>query len=176
MKHVAPPDSQEPLAAVTVIFCQENHSYLLLERVRNPRDPWSGHLAFPGGRRESSDQDLLATAMRECREECGLALLPEQMQQSLPAAAAGKFLGKKPLWVQPFVFEIAAVPELSLQTTEIRAAYWLDQIAFQDKNKHQSRCLVPFSEEKFPCFPVEQSWLWGFTYAVLYSFEFGCRS
>ena len=42
---------------------------LLIRRAEHPRDPWSGHMAFPGGRRDEGDRDLLHTAVREGREE-----------------------------------------------------------------------------------------------------------
>ncbi|MGH7539456.1 MAG: NUDIX hydrolase, partial [Gemmatimonadota bacterium] len=37
-------------------------------------DPWSGHVALPGGHADPADPDLLDTARRELREETGLAL------------------------------------------------------------------------------------------------------
>jgi 8-oxo-dGTP pyrophosphatase MutT (NUDIX family) len=49
-------------------------SFLLIERARFAGDPWSGHLALPGGRRHAGDADLRATAERETHEEVGLDL------------------------------------------------------------------------------------------------------
>ncbi|BCU70464.1 NUDIX hydrolase [Stygiolobus caldivivus] len=57
-------------AAVTVIV-SKNGYILLIKRKQNPRDPWSGHVAFPGGRRENSESCYEA-AMRECYEEVGI--------------------------------------------------------------------------------------------------------
>jgi len=45
-----------------------------IERVERHGDPWSGHMALPGGKRDPEDPDLAATAARETREEVGLAL------------------------------------------------------------------------------------------------------
>ena len=45
---------------------------LFIVRATDERDPWSGHVALPGGREEPGDADLLETALRELREETGL--------------------------------------------------------------------------------------------------------
>ncbi|WP_462137594.1 NUDIX hydrolase [Candidatus Mycalebacterium sp.] len=43
-----------------------------IKRSRRPLDRFSGHIAFPGGAREKNDPDILATAIRETREETGM--------------------------------------------------------------------------------------------------------
>ena len=61
-----------PKAAVALIeYCAEESEFLLLQRAIHPDDPWSGHLSFPGGRKEEDDQDLLATCIRETAESVG---------------------------------------------------------------------------------------------------------
>jgi 8-oxo-dGTP pyrophosphatase MutT (NUDIX family) len=47
---------------------------LFIKRAERATDPWSGHIAFPGGKREPSDASLLETARRETREEVALDL------------------------------------------------------------------------------------------------------
>lgn len=47
---------------------------LYIKRATRPTDKWSAHVAFPGGRRDETDEDGLYTAMRETWEEVGLDL------------------------------------------------------------------------------------------------------
>lgn len=47
---------------------------LFIKRSSRPGDSWSSHVAFPGGRREESDENGLYTAMRETWEEVGIDL------------------------------------------------------------------------------------------------------
>ncbi len=64
-------------AAVALIFrASESGSpeLLFIKRAEYPGDPWSGQVAFPGGREEAGDADLAYTAIRETREETGLDL------------------------------------------------------------------------------------------------------
>ena len=68
-------------AAVSIIIVKPNAPHdaqvLLIERSKNKNDPWSGHMAFPGGRYQDNDQDILSTAIRETLEEIGLDLRKE---------------------------------------------------------------------------------------------------
>lgn len=62
-------------AAVTIVLrdgasCVEA---LLIERAANPDDPASGEVALPGGHVDEADGSLVTTALRELREEVGLA-------------------------------------------------------------------------------------------------------
>ena len=48
---------------------------LFIERATRTGDPWSGHIAFPGGKKQDNDNSICATAIRETQEEIGLNLL-----------------------------------------------------------------------------------------------------
>ena len=64
-------------AAVAMVISEQEDrglSALFIQRAEHPDDPWSGQMAFPGGRRESYDSSLDAAARRETLEEVGLEL------------------------------------------------------------------------------------------------------
>lgn len=62
------------LASVMMLIRNMDDSLelLFIKRPDNPGDAFSGHIAFPGGKKIDSDQDLLETAIRETREEVGI--------------------------------------------------------------------------------------------------------
>lgn len=103
------PSTIEPtagLAAVSAIFGPELE-LLLVRRAEQPGDPWSGHLAFPGGRVEEGE-DPLEAAIRETREEVDLALDSDWLVGRLDDLLA---VGGRPgMVVRPYVF---FAPELS---------------------------------------------------------------
>src|SRR3954452_25490336 len=55
-----------------VLVCLHEDAVLLARRALHEDDPWSGHAGLPGGRWELGDESLLATALRETREEVGI--------------------------------------------------------------------------------------------------------
>jgi len=97
---------------------------LFIKRAEFIGDPWSGQMAFPGGRHEPQDASLHETAMRETREELALDL-----------AIEGRLLGTlddiyprnpvlPPILVRPFVF--VATPSAPLAPShEVAMAFWL---------------------------------------------------
>ena len=73
--------TQEPssegrrLAAVAMIVKdRDSPSILLIKRAERIGDPWSGQIAFPGGKMQEEDRTARDTAVRETREEVGFDL------------------------------------------------------------------------------------------------------
>lgn len=63
-------------AAVALVLRQAKNGVevLFIQRAVAERDPWSGQIAFPGGGRETSDRDLVDTAVRETGEETAVRI------------------------------------------------------------------------------------------------------
>jgi 8-oxo-dGTP pyrophosphatase MutT (NUDIX family) len=61
-------------AAVLVpLYVRDDHLHAVFTRRGEDLRRHSGEISFPGGRRDSADSDLTATALREAEEEIGLA-------------------------------------------------------------------------------------------------------
>lgn len=94
-----------PDAAVAVLVRRDESAgptVLLGRRARRDSDPWSGHIALPGGRPEARDRDLMDTALRECGEEAGIHLRRNDVVGGLPEIIAGRVTGRH-VRVWPFL-------------------------------------------------------------------------
>lgn len=155
----------EGSAAVAIIKCRyPTESFLILRRAPHPGDPWSGHYSFPGGKKDQTDPNLLATCIRETEEETGIVLQPEQLYRKMGLEPAGRTF-RNPLWVRPFLFEIPEPPQLTLQLSEISDALWLIKDKFEIISKHREVEMLP--GQLFPAYPVRDYYIWGFTYRLL---------
>ena len=70
----AKPGTYDSEAAVSLLLrpSGDGLKFLAIKRAESEGDPWSGHMALPGGRRDAEDEDLWVTAVRETWEETGL--------------------------------------------------------------------------------------------------------
>lgn len=155
-------------AAVAVIrLKQPDPAWLLVRRAENPRDPWSGHYAFPGGRRDPSDPDLFAACIRETREECGFSLPETAFLRELPPTTAGNSLGR-PVPVTPFLFELEAAPEIRLDPGECAGHLWLPESVMRSTGHQVHIRPLPQLDRDFPAIRLDDGGhVWGFTYGVL---------
>ena len=60
--------------AAVVMLLTPGRRVWFVQRAERAGDPWSGHVAFPGGHEEPGDVDLRHTARRETWEEVGVDL------------------------------------------------------------------------------------------------------
>ena len=135
---------------------------LLGRRASFPKDPWSGHIAFPGGRREGKDADLLDTALRELYEEAGVTLLRSSLTGRLPLAHAGRLTGHR-VAVQPWLFlcDVGSVPG---GDGEIEAWDWIPLSLLDDVTAR-----IPSPVEGHMGVRTSLGVLWGMTLATLES-------
>lgn len=162
------PAESKPSAAVAILHASAPEaSILLTRRAHRPGDPWSGHWSFPGGRHEQSDIDLLATALRELREECGISLEREHLTERLEDDWAGRVIGSS-VMVAPFVFKLPQQLSTILDHSEAAESVWMPMRTLLDLSLHRVRVIpgVP-PERKFPAFDLRGTPVWGFTYRVL---------
>jgi 8-oxo-dGTP pyrophosphatase MutT (NUDIX family) len=120
------------IAAAVAIALREGDEgieALFIHRADRAGDTWSGQIAFPGGRRDPGDADLLATAIRETREEIGVDLSSAERLGVLDDLhPRTPFL--PPVVVRPFVFALIERPTMTL-STEVQGAFWVPFRALQ---------------------------------------------
>ncbi|MCC6587319.1 MAG: NUDIX domain-containing protein [Bryobacterales bacterium] len=160
---------QQPVdAAVAIVRTRgPEPSILLMRRAERAGDAWSGHWSLPGGRCEAGDSDLLDTAIRELKEECGIQLSRDQMAEALPPTLARRRTGRF-LLVAPFVFEIETEIPAQVDGKEAIGTAWLPQRIVQDPMQHRlMNAPARPPEELFPSIDLPGVPLWGFTYRLL---------
>src|SRR5258705_6854336 len=102
-------------AAVAVILHDGDDGIeaLFIHRAIRAGDTWSGQIAFPGGRRDPGDVDLLDTAIRETHEEVGVDLTSAERLGTLDDLYPRTPV-LPPVVVRPFVFALTSRPPMVL--------------------------------------------------------------
>lgn len=142
---------------------------LFIERARDDRDPWSGHLAFPGGKVEQGEHARQA-AERETIEEVGLDLGPE-----LYLGRMSDIIGANlPVRVSCFAYGIKSETVPPVVSPEVRDVFW---VRISDLLKPESNQMVSVgfsgTSLKVPAIVMPQPGkpvLWGLTYRLVKQF------
>ena len=168
-----PVGSEGYLQAAVALVLRAEHGLevLLIKRAQSERDPWSGHMALPGGRRDASDADLQTTAIREAMEETGVDLdrLGVSLGRLDVVAPVSPRLPK--LTISPFVFGVAATVDARVASPEIEQIYWVSVDELRAPDTHDSVDIpLPGGTRAFPCFRVHGEVVWGLTYRIIQRF------
>jgi 8-oxo-dGTP pyrophosphatase MutT (NUDIX family) len=123
-------------------------------------------MALPGGRRETVDEDLLGTAIRETREEVGVELEREQLAGSLNDVIPRTPV-LPPIAVRPFVFLSPIRPRLALNP-EVASANWATLDRLLDPQTHHTVQLnIAGQTRSVPAYELESGIVWGMTERML---------
>ena len=103
-------------AAVAIMVRQglDATEMLMIRRATREGDPWSGHMGFPGGRRDPGDPCNFSCVLRETEEEIGVDLGQWGTRLGeLSDVNTGWRADRPEMLVTPFVFRVAELPELT---------------------------------------------------------------
>ena len=152
-------------AAVSIILdSRDLPRTLLIKRAERSGDPWSGQIAFPGGKFQEGDRTARDTAARETLEEVGIDL-----------GTNADFLG----YFQPFrthtgVMDV--VPALFLLRSpvtvrineEVTSYRWVDlKKLVSDESKVSYRLNFGGEPREVPAYRVEDYMIWGLTHRII---------
>lgn len=104
---------------------------LFIKRSEYPADPWSGQVAFPGGREEAADPTLADTAIRETREETGIDLIRDGTMIGTLDDLRPNTVRLPAVIVRPYVVLLNRFEPLVL-SDEVALAFWIPLDAFKD--------------------------------------------
>jgi 8-oxo-dGTP pyrophosphatase MutT (NUDIX family) len=142
---------------------------LFIKRAQQAGDPWSGQIALPGGRREPADADLLATAVRETREETGIELTGVEQLGALDDLYP-RTPTLPPVVVRPYVFVVGARPAL-VPDVEVERAFWVPLRRLGEPGVRRELTLtIRGVERTFPAYQLGDDVLWGMTERIITPF------
>ncbi len=162
-------------ASVALVLHEHNGDaldLLLIQRATRDSDPWSGHMAFPGGRRDPGDADVIHTARRETHEEVGLDLERDGevigRLDELRAVARHRPLD---LVISPIVFALGRPAPLCPSPREVESALWvpLPFLTSAAARTTYTRTLDGITSD-YPAFGYERYTIWGLTHRILDGF------
>jgi 8-oxo-dGTP pyrophosphatase MutT (NUDIX family) len=166
-------DPALPRAAVALVLRpgSEGPELLLIRRAEREGDPWSGHVALPGGREQADDASPVQTAARETHEEVGIDL-----------RAAGRLLGPlQPVWpvsaraprilVRAFVFWTPG-PVRATPNEEVDEVVWVPVEELRSPGAVTEHLLEieGHGPMRFPAFGTRGYVIWGLTHRILTTF------
>lgn len=138
----------------------------MIQRARRAGDPWSGQMAFPGGRQSASDQSILHTACREAEEEVGIDPAPLATHITrLSDLVTRSHHSWKPQVVTPFLFELKEAPLLRINH-EASTEIWIPTQLFRQPAGTLPWTVGPFTVA-LPCHYYQQYPIWGLSLLMI---------
>ena len=155
-----------PTAAVAAVVRDGLHGpeVLFIERAAKHGDPWSGQIAFPGGRTDPGDRDSWATAARETGEEVGFDLSATTPLGRLTDLEGGPRGTRLKLRVSPHICWFDGErPDLDLNH-EVADVLWVPLEHVADPANHVDYAYPPLGSQLWPGVQLDaHRVLWGLT-------------
>jgi 8-oxo-dGTP pyrophosphatase MutT (NUDIX family) len=174
---IANEDGTRRLAAIALVLrpgagaADADPELLMIKRAEAAGDPWSGHVACPGGRMDPGDHDLAQTAIRETWEETGVDLARDGRILGALDDISPRTPSLPPIIVRPFVAVVK--PELEIvQSSEVAEAFWVPLAALRERAAWGTAMVAVrgYGERQVTAFRHGSYTVWGLTERVLRQF------
>ena len=149
---------------------EDDPRIVFIERARREGDPWSGQMAFPGGRVDPEDSSERVTAERETQEEVGLELVEAAYlgriddQEGRPKSPSGGIV------ISAHVYEFSTARDLFINE-EVQEAFWFPLAGLVDPDRHVAYRHPGVESMEFPGIALGETpgrhVVWGLTYRFL---------
>lgn len=164
---------RDPFAAVAMVLSGDpsDPEILFIERARRSGDPWSGQMAFPGGRFEPGDRRLRRTAERETHEEVGVDLRGAELLGRLDDQEGRRAGARSGIYIAGWAYYLERAPSLVLNH-EVEDAMWVSTSALLDPGNRVDYA-TDYAPGPFPGIVVghpERHIVWGLTYRIVDTF------
>ncbi len=157
-------------AAVALIFRAGDDGtpeLLFIKRAEYPGDPWSGQIAFPGGREEPGDSSLSDTATRETREETGIDLQRDGTFIGTLDDLRPRIMRLPDVIVRPYVVLLDHYEPLIL-SHEVALAFWIPLPALKHAESwRDTQILARGIQINARAFHHDGNIIWGMTERIL---------
>jgi len=142
----------------------------MIKRAEFEGDPWSGHVAFPGGRQEPDDQSLERTAIRETWEETAIDIARDGAILGALDEVSPRTPTVRRVVVRPYV--AAVVHDVAIvESPEVAAAFWVPLSALRETAAWMTAEVQSHGQLlTVPAFAHGEYVVWGLTERVLRGF------
>ncbi len=161
------PDNQvnyHDSAVLVLLFPFQQHINICLIRRPSTMKNHAGQIAFPGGKREKEDVNLIQTALREAQEEIGL----DPGKVGILGVLSTVYVQVSDFLITPVLGWLNEMPAVQIETAEVDEVIFisLEEIAdpanrrFREVETSTGRIIAPG-------FEINGSFIWGATAMML---------
>lgn len=143
-------------------------SLLMIQRAIHKHDPWSGQMAFPGGKHDTDDAHITATALRELSEELSIDDQHLSRFGRLSDILARPYRPmKKPMVVTPILFESAVIDLKPQPNNEVADVLWVPLSVFNPDNRDLMHWNKNGLAMQLPCYYFQDKKIWGLSLMMI---------
>ena len=161
--HILQIDKRYPEAAVLVPITRSDEPEVVLTLRASGLSTHGGEVAFPGGRRDPEDADLVETALREAEEEIGLP--PGLVEVVGPLST---LVSRHGIQVTPYVGLVPDFVEYKPNDGEIAAVFAVPLAFFRDDPRETTHRIDYLGRSWYvPSYRYGEYKIWGLTAIML---------
>jgi 8-oxo-dGTP pyrophosphatase MutT (NUDIX family) len=172
---LVPAEPENVAAAVALVLAGrgDDLSLCFIRRAEHPLDPWSGHMALPGGRWDPTDPHPRAAAERETLEEVGIAVAdPHWLGPLSDVLVRLGGTNDRRMILSSFVYYLGDEPAPLVPNHEVAEAFWIPLAhLWEPRNMGSLEWEREGKSLLYPAIRFQGHSIWGLTFRVLTLFS-----